>query len=81
MFAQAGDDGGVVLGAFAALGLDGHGIQAAITGGSEAGRVGLIREDDGDFAAGELSGCDVVGDGEEVGAASGEKDAQALHQT
>ena len=46
----------------------------------EAGRIGLVGDDDGDLAAGEFFLDDIFCDGEEVGAASGEKNAEAFHE-
>ena len=80
MLVEAGDDFGVMLSALASAGLDGDGIEAERAGGVETGCVGLVGDDDGDLAAGEFAGVDVFGDGEEVGAASGEKNAEAFHR-
>lgn len=77
--AEGGDDFFVVLGALAAVGLDGEGFKAALACGFEAGRVGFVGDDDGDFAASELAGGDVVCYGEEVGATAGEQDAETSH--
>ena len=41
--------------------------------GGEAGGIGDIGDDDGDFNVGEFAFADVAGDGEEVGAAAGEE--------
>ena len=54
VLAQAGDDFRIVLGALAAAGFDGDGVEAALAGGVEAGRIGYIGDDDGDLAAGSL---------------------------
>ena len=64
-------------GAMTAIGdIDGGG-QAEVAGGGNAGGFGDVGEDDGDFDAGEAAGADGFGDGEEVGAAAGEEDAEA----
>ena len=76
MRAQGGDDFFIVFGALAAFGFDGDGVEAPVACGSEAGCVGFIRDDYGDLASFKFSGGDVIGDGEEVGASSGEEDAE-----
>ena len=78
---EGGDDCGVMLGALATVGFDGDGVEAALAGCGETWRGGEIRDDDGDLGVGNPAGGDSVGDGEEVGAASGEENAEVVHQT
>jgi hypothetical protein len=75
--AEAGEDIAIVVGAGAAFGDEESGGQAEIAGGGEAGSVGDIGDDEGDLNAGEAAFADVAPDGEEVGAAAGEEDAEA----
>ena len=76
MLAEAGDDVGVMLGAGAATGDEAGGGKAEAACGVEAGRVLNVGEDDGDGGCGDASVGDGLGDGEEVGAAAGEQDAE-----
>ena len=75
--AQAGENVGVVFGAGAALGDKERVVQAEIAGGGEAGSIGDVGDDDGDFDAGQAAFADRSGDGEEIGSAAGEKNAEA----
>ena len=77
---QRGDDGGIVLGAFAAVGVDGERGETAFARSGEAGRVGFVRDDDGDFGIRDAAGGDAVRDGEEVRAATGEQDAETMRR-
>ena len=77
MVKQAGDEAGVVGFARTAAGDDCGGGKAKVAGGGEAGSIGDVGDDDGDFNAGETAGADGFRDGEEVGAAAGEEDAEA----
>ena len=75
--ADAGNQVGVVLGAGAAFGdEDGRG-EVEVAGGGDAWGFGGVGEDDGDFDVEEAAFADRAGDGEEVGAAAGEEDAEA----
>ena len=71
---ELGDHLGVVVGAFAACGGDGHGGEAEVASGGQAGGGFDVGEDDGDLGLETAFGDGAV-DGEEVGAASGEEDA------
>ena len=79
MRAEGGDDLFIVFGALASVGFDGDGVEAAFAGGCEAGGIGFVRDDYGDLASFQFSGGDVIGDGEEVGASSGEEDAELFY--
>lgn len=74
---KAGDHVGIVLGAGAAFGDEDGGGKAELAGGGEAGSFSDVGDDDGDFNAGQAAGADGFRDGEEVGAAAGEEDAEA----
>jgi len=56
-------------------------VEAALAGGFEPGGVGAIRDHDGDAGIGYRAGRNAVGDGDEVGAASGEENAEVFHGT
>ncbi len=43
----------------------------------DSGGLGDVGDDDGDFGVLEAAGADGFGDGEEVGAAAGQKDTEA----
>ena len=77
---EACDHLGVVDGTGDAGGWNAEGGKAEFAGGGEAGCVELVREDAGDLGPGETVLADGGGDGEEVGASTGEEDAQALHE-
>jgi len=77
MLAEACDQVGVVGFARAAFGDESGGGKAEVAGCGEAGSIGDVGDDDGDFDAGEAAGADGVRDGEEVGTAAGEEDAEA----
>ena len=77
MLAETGDEVGVMIGARTAFGDIEGGGKAEIFCRGKAGGIGDIGDDDGDFDGGEFAFADVAGDGEEVGAAAGEKDAKA----
>src|SRR5215468_2114256 len=55
------------------------GVEPTLFGGLQAGNIGLIGDYDCDFRSGNLSGSDVVGNGDEVGTTSGEEYAEFLH--
>ena len=74
---EAGDHIGVVLGALAAFGDKKRRRQPKFFRGFESACLGDIRDDDGDLDVLEPPFADVFGDGEEVGAAAGEKDSEA----
>lgn len=74
------DEGVVVFGAFAAIGGDGLGGEAEGSGGLETGGLGAVREHDGDLGLGEAALGDGAMDGEEVRAATGEEDAETVHE-
>ena len=69
-----------MLGAFAAVGLNGERGEAAFASSGEAWRVGFIRDDDGDFGIRDAARGNAIGDGEEVRAASGEQDAETMRR-
>jgi len=74
--AKGSDHVVVVLGAGAALGDEHFARQAQLSCGSDAGGIGDVGDYDGDFDVGQAAFGDRVGDGEEVGAAAGEEDAE-----
>ena len=73
---QAGEDVGIVFGAGAAFG-DVERVGRPRSWLRPGRALGHVRDDDGDFDAGQTAGANGFGDGEEVGAAAGEKDAEA----
>jgi len=73
---EAGDDIGVVVGAGAALGDEEMMREAAFGCGFEAAGIGNVGDDDGDFCSLQAALADGLGNGEEVGAAAGEEDAE-----
>ena len=76
--AEVGDHVGVVELARCALrDLQGGG-KAQVAGRLQAGCGGDVRKDERDFALRECAGCDGLVDGEEVGAAAAEEDAEAM---
>src|SRR5579863_3522341 len=77
MCAKAGEDVGIVFGAGTAAGNKEGDGEAEIAGRGDAGRIGDVGDDDGDLDAGEAALAYVAVDGEEVGAAAGEEDAEA----
>src|SRR6185437_3740351 len=50
MLAQCGDHVSVMLGAFASVGLDNDGFESALACFLQAGGIGFVGDDDGDFA-------------------------------
>ena len=76
VLAEGGEHVGVVVGAGAAFGGAELGGQAQGLGGGEAGGAGDVGEDEGDFYVGEPAFADGLMNGEEVGAAAGEEDAE-----
>lgn len=73
---QTGGHVRVVVGAGTAFGYEQFMGQAQFLSRSQTGGVSDIGDDDGDLDAGEFAGADGFGDGEEVGAATGEKNAE-----
>jgi hypothetical protein len=51
--------------------------EAAFGCGFEAAGIGNVGDDDGDFCTGKAAFADGLDDGQEVGAAAGEEDAEA----
>lgn len=80
MLAQTSDDRSVMLAAAESFALDYVRIQAAIFCRFDAWNIRFVGDYDCNFRAGNLPCGDIVGDGEEVGAASGEQDSKALHE-
>ena len=78
MFLERGNDGGIMLCAFAAVGLNGERGEAAFPSSGETGRVGFIRDDDGNFGIRDATRGDAIRDGEEVRAAAREQDAETM---
>ena len=76
---ERGHDFAIVLLALFALGRNHERVEAALAGGLDAGRVGAIGDHDRDARAGNPAVIDAVGDGDEIGAASGKKNAEVLH--
>ncbi len=74
---ETGDHVDVMLRAGATFGDADGGGKAETLRGFEGGSFGDVRDDHGDFDAGQASGADGIGDGEEVGAAAREEDAEA----
>jgi len=70
VFVEDGGDLAVVGLAFEAFGRDGAGGDVAGGSAFEAGGVGLVADDDGDFGVGDAAGGDTIGEGFEVGAAT-----------
>src|SRR5262249_5813752 len=79
VLAQASDNRSIVLGAGDSFALDYMGVEPTLFGGLQAGNIGLVGDHDCDLRSGNLSGCDVVGNGDEVGTASGEEYAESFH--
>jgi hypothetical protein len=79
VFFQRRDDFPVVLFARSAFRWNDYRIQSALAGGLDPRRVRLIRDDDGDPRVGNAPGVDAIGDGNEIRAASGEKNAEGMH--
>ncbi len=78
--AQGLDDSAVMLFALASLAGEDEGGDVAGAGSGDGSRVLTVADDDGDMRA-EFAGGNVVGDGEKVGAASGEKYAKSSHRS
>ena len=55
------------------------GVEAALSGCGEAWRGGEARNHNGDLGVGNCAGGNGIGDGEEVGAASGKENAEVAH--
>jgi len=77
VLAQAGEEVAVVIGARAALGDKRSVRQSHLSRSGQSRGFGDVGDDDGDFRAGQLSRPDGLSNGEEVGAAAGEEDAEA----
>ncbi len=75
-FEEGGDHVEVVLGAGSALRSENFRCEPQLGGAFDSRSIRDVGKDEGDLGV-DLSGSDGVGDGEEVGAASGEKDAEA----
>jgi len=71
------DEVGVVGGTGAAFGDENFVRKVQISRGGDAGGFGNVGEDNGDFNVGETPFADGFSDGDEVGAAAGQKDAEA----
>lgn len=76
MGAKGGGDVGVMIGARAAPGDVECGGQTQLGRGGNSRSVGNVGHDDSDLDVGEIAVANVVGDGEEVGAAAGEEYAE-----
>jgi len=76
---EGGGDAAVVLLALQSLAGHDERWQAARLRGGHAGGLGLVADDDGNLG-GERTARDVVRDGDEVGAAPGEQDAESSHE-
>src|SRR5262245_7017794 len=73
---QCSNDLGVVILASATFGGNDHRVQPTLLRRFDPSRLGDVRDHDPDLSM-QLSRSDVVSDGEKVGAASGEQDAEA----
>ena len=80
MIPERADDFAIVLFAGLAFRRNDKGSQAALAGGGDAGSVGLVGDDNCDAGVGDAARDYAVGDGDEVGAASGEEDAEGFHE-
>src|SRR5579859_6798939 len=73
VLAQAGNDLRIVLRSRQTFSLNHVRIESAPLSCLDAGNVGLIGDDNRDLRIWNLSGSDVIGDSDKVGAASGEE--------
>src|SRR5580704_3520811 len=61
------------------LGWNYEGVQPALARRGNSSRVGFVGDDDGDASVRNAVRIDAVGDGDEIGATSGEKNAKRFH--
>src|SRR5207245_4142858 len=79
MLLERGNDFTIVLLTGLVLRRNDQCIEPALACGGDSWRVWLVGDDDGDAGVGNPSCIDAVGDGDEVGAASREEDAERIH--
>ena len=77
---QRGDDFAIMLFARLALGWNDQGFESHALGDFEAAGLRLVGDDDGNAGVGNFARSDILGDGFEVRAASGEEDAEVFHE-
>lgn len=56
-------------------------VQASMARGFQAGSVGAVRNHGGNAGVGYTACCQAVGDGDKIGAAAGEENAEILHRS
>ena len=76
---EAREHFGIVVGALAAGRGDRDGGEAKLARRGEAGRIVAVGEHDGNLRAEQALLLDGLGDGKEIGATAGEKDAKTFH--
>src|SRR5450631_4047754 len=76
---QAGDDLGIVFGAFSFPGLDHFGGESRTAGGGDPERIAAVRYHDGDTGIRQASLGDGIDDSKKVRPTAGKQDPQAVH--
>src|SRR5258708_9295514 len=81
MLLQRGDDLAIVLFGQCAFRWNDERLKASVAGNCDAGRFSVVGDDNRDPGAWDTARIDGVGDGYEVRAASGEKNAERFHDS